>query len=335
MILAVVFGVFSAILLAGAVYYLSSPTETEKVTDLWNYRSRASYDVVAYLKSNNFYNRTTLRPEEGTFYSRIIDRLHIVFRYDFESNRPVSGSVDYYVVKAIKTPAWEKVLETTPTATLPLNGTSNGFQAEHTIEIDDFKEIIKTFDGETGTNTNDFNITYQYYMTIRAESGSDRVDDRISPSIDISVRPRSKDGDIIVIGSQDYTYPGSIAKKETVLIVSVFGIYRYQYRYLTLGGFLVASVISAFLAWSYVKTSPKREKSITDLMKPYREVVAEAMEPIHRRGEIVITMSSLDDLAKVSDNLAKPILHTRDGRTHTFYLYDGPNRYEYNEDEKQ
>jgi hypothetical protein len=59
------------------------------------------------------------------------------------------------------------------------------------------------------------------------------------------------------------------------------------------------------------------------------------MEPIHRRGEIVITMSSLDDLAKVSDNLAKPILHTRDGRTHTFYLYDGPNRYEYNEDEKQ
>ena len=333
LIFAAIFGVLSAIALAAALYYFSVPAEAEVVTDLWSYRSKANYDVVAYLKSNNFYNKTTLRPEEGTLYSRIIDRLNIVFSYGFESNKPISGSVDYFVSIVIRTPAWEKVLETTSLKTVPLDAASRGFKEQYIVVIDDYWNVVRAFDKEIGTNTNEFNITYQYFVNVKAQSGSDKINGKMAPSIDISVKPRSSEGDIIALGRRDYTYPGSVEKRETVQIVSIFGIYRYQYRYLAIGGFIVASSAFAFFIWSYVKMTPKKEKPITDLIRPYKEVVAEAMEPIRRRGEIVITMNNLEDLVKVSDNLAKPILHTRNGKTHTFYLYDGPNRYEYNKDE--
>ncbi|MEM3404501.1 MAG: DUF5305 family protein [Nitrososphaeria archaeon] len=334
LIFAAVFGVLSAIALAATLYYFSVPTEAEVTTSLWSYRSKVNYDVVAYLKSNNFYNKTTLRPEEGTLYSRIIDRLNIVFKYNFESNKPLSGSVDYFVTIKVKTPAWEKVLDTTLLKTIPLEDTSRSFEEQHVIIINDYWEVVRAFDKETGTNTNEFNITCQYFINVRAQSGLDKINEKVSPSIDLIVKPRSNEGDIIALGKRDYIYPGSVEKKETVQIVSIFGIYRYQYRYLGIVGFTVAFAFFTFLMWSYIKMIPKREKPITDLIRPYRELVAEAMEPIRRRGEIVITMNNLEDLVKVSDNLAKPILHTKNGKTHTFYIYDGPNRYEYNKDEQ-
>ncbi|MGQ9781604.1 MAG: hypothetical protein ACUVQ8_05040 [Nitrososphaeria archaeon] len=47
LILAVAFGILSAISLAAAIYYLTVPTETEVVTDVWSYELKANYDVVA------------------------------------------------------------------------------------------------------------------------------------------------------------------------------------------------------------------------------------------------------------------------------------------------
>ncbi|MGQ9781603.1 MAG: DUF5305 family protein [Nitrososphaeria archaeon] len=257
------------------------------------------------------------------------------FKHDFESNKPVIGSIDYFATVTIRTPAWEKVLETTSLKTAPLNGTSRHIKEEHMIEIDKFWETVRTFDKETGTNTNEFNITYRYFVYVQAQSGPNKINEKITPSVDLAVKPRSGAGDVITIGNQDYTRPGSVVKKEAVQIISIFGIYRYQYRYLSIAASSITIVVFTFLTRSIVKTGPKKEKSIIDLVKPYREVVAEATEPIYRRGGIVITVNNLDDLAKVSDNLAKPILHTKSGRTHTFYLYDGPNRYEYNIDGTQ
>ena len=40
-------------------------------------------------------------------------------------------------------------------------------------------------------------------------------------------------------------------------------------------------------------------------------------------------MKSLEDLAKVAESLAKPLLHTQKDQTHTYYVLGGPTKYEY------
>ncbi|MGQ9782008.1 MAG: DUF5305 family protein, partial [Nitrososphaeria archaeon] len=127
---------------------------------------------------------------------------------------------------------------------------------------------------------------------------------------------------------------GNVTREQRTTIISLFGIYRWQYRYLAILALAVTLSLCLYSFRWLRKAYPKpKEKSIKDLVKPYKGIISNSLGSMRIRGETVVTMSSLEDLVKVSDNLGKPIVHTKRDKTHTYYLYDGTIRYEFNKDE--
>jgi hypothetical protein len=59
-----------------------------------------------------------------------------------------------------------------------------------------------------------------------------------------------------------------------------------------------------------------------------REKMVEASEPSKQGGKVTVTVRSVEDLAKVSEETFKPIIHHDD----VFYILDGDMRYEFRRD---
>ena len=79
----------------------------------------------------------------------------------------------------------------------------------------------------------------------------------------------------------------------------------------------------------------KPEALIEEVIEPFKEIISEtAEEPQFKERRFMpiatISMKTLEDLVKVADTLAKPIIHTRKPPdTHIFYVIDETTRYEY------
>jgi hypothetical protein len=335
LVLMIIFGILSAISVAGCVYFFSIPTEVETTVTLWSYEHTGKYDWVATLKPNNLYNKTTLTPNEGALYNRIVDRLDLRFSYSLGSSKPVEGSFEYYEKVVLETKSWRKVLNTSSLYTLGLNETARGFTTTHSFNVTKFGDIVYSIDKETGIYSTQYNITIEHFINVKARSSIGSIDENFTPSLNIAVISRSEIGDIILVEGQNQFKAGNITEKQKFPLGSMFGLYRSQFRNVALVGFVIAFSIFLLTVWLFMKTSPPKpkEKPLKEVVKPYKDIIAEAYEPIRRRGEVVITMYSLKDLVKVSDNLAKPVLHTQKEKTHSYYVYDGLTKYEYNKDE--
>ena len=64
--------------------------------------------------------------------------------------------------------------------------------------------------------------------------------------------------------------------------------------------------------------------------KKHKEVLADVDElPEAKAREVVIPLSSLDELVKAADTLLKPVLHKAEPEKHTYCVIDGATRYQY------
>ena len=275
-----------------------------------------------------------MKPNEGTLYSRIVDHLDLRFSYSLDSSKPIEGSLEYYVKVVLETKSWRKVLNTSSLYTLGLNETTRGFTTTHSFNVTKFGDIVYLIDKETGIYSTQYNITIEYFINAKARSSIGSIDENFMPSLNIAVNSRSEMGDIILVEGQNQVKTGNITEKQKLPLGSMFGLNRSQFREITLVGFLIAFSIFLLTVWLFIKTNPPKpkEKPLREVVKPYKDIIAESYEPIRRKGEVVITMNSMKDLVKVSDNLSKPVLHIQSGKTHTYYVYDGLTKYEYSKD---
>ena len=82
--------------------------------------------------------------------------------------------------------------------------------------------------------------------------------------------------------------------------------------------------------------TPKPEKSLgieeeaQRARKKHKDIVVDIDElPEAQAGQVVIQLSSLDELVKTADSLLKPVLHVSEPDKHTYCVIDGATRYKY------
>jgi len=107
--------------------------------------------------------------------------------------------------------------------------------------------------------------------------------------------------------------------------------------------FCVAALSSLVLtALIYIKTKPTtppkpKEKPLKKILKEYKEIIAETTEePLIKPDTTIIKMATMEDLAKISEALIKPILYIqktptppKKETTHIFYIIDNNTKYQY------
>ena len=78
------------------------------------------------------------------------------------------------------------------------------------------------------------------------------------------------------------------------------------------------------------KILDKTQKSINKIKKKYGEWIVEVEKPPKRTIDSeIITMKTIEDLMKISEELGKPVIYYLEGQKHNFYILDESMQYQY------
>jgi hypothetical protein len=342
-LLIAIFALLAMFSLVGVYFAQQTPTEQSQVSTLLTYNHDGQYDYVAHLAFNNLYNKTTLKPGEGTLYTGITDLIDFTFTYTFNCSLPANITVQYLDDEFVQSSNWNKTISVSPASTLNFSNTSIAqFSFARSINVTALGELRDAIDQETNTYTLEFSFVIQPEIQVTANTAMATVNEPFTPDMNMTFYYGSPQGNYIDIEGLTNSQQGNVQKTETTSLPDTM-----TQRYISYA--LSVIFISALLytTWTYVKAKPERhettEKSIEEIIAPYEEVIFNLTEEPTQASTATTTvkMKSLDDLASIADGLAKPILHLKkapgafaryspsEGETHVFYVLDGSVRYEY------
>lgn len=282
-----------------------TPTEETTTNTICTYGSIATYDYTAVLEPNTIYsNKTTLKPDEGTLYTKITRQINITLTYTFDATLPTETTITYSLTQTLKTALQYQTATTTPTTT---NQTRIQITLPRIIKTE-LDQIITKLAAETGISTTSYySLEITPTFTINANTTAGPIQQTFTPTLTISFI-RTDQGDVITIEDLHQTKTGTITENETIT--------RQDILYQRYTSYILIAISIAGLFFStlfYIKTKPKIEEIPLDkLIAPYKDLIIEAKEPPKTTPETtIINVETIQELAKTAEILAKPIILTR------------------------
>jgi hypothetical protein len=321
----------STIISALSIYYTHQlPTQETQTTTLCSYQHTGTYNYVAELKPNLIYNKTTLTSEDNaTLYTAIAEYINLTFTYGFACN-PLPD----YVMKHRKTTTelaspgrWTKTLsEAEAEELLDLSGIINFTMQVNCTKI---KELVNLIDTETGTRSSTYNINVKPEIHVTAnvttETTVKTIDETFTPELTVAFKAEAEKGNYIAIENLNQTRQGAIIETEQITLPHTQN--QRTASYIATATTAAALTISAFLYIKY-KPAPPPTKIIEKLTAPYKELIAKTTQK-PPETENTIETETLEDLAKIAEILARPILHVTENGEHTFYIIDNNTKYQH------
>lgn len=338
LILTIIFALLTLISLIGIYFAHQQPTEEKKAIILYTYSHDGKYDYIATLKPNNLYNQTTLKPDEGTLYTKITELINVTFTYSFNCSLPANITIQYTINEYMESPKWPKknLALTPPVASNFSETTTAQFSITQSINITALEELRDSIDRETGTYTSEYSLIIQPHVEVIANTTVGTIKEPFTSNMTMNFRYLTPEGDYITIEGLTHTQQGNIQQTETIYHPEAM---TQRYTSYALSIVFISALICTTLA--YVKAKPEKptkpEKPIEEIIAPYEEMIFELAEEPHKTPEtITVKTKSLDDLVSIADGLAKPILYLKktpskpgEKTAHIFYVLDGSVRYEY------
>jgi len=322
------------ILLAFSAYLIyffhDKPLTRSRYVANCEYRQQANYNYVAFLKPSVIYeNRNTLLAGE-TAYRSLIKSLNISLTYNFTSNPPPNHVEITYGISAVLEAEgqWSKqfVLTSEKTQNTP------DIKETYQLNLTEIEELIKTIEKETDTRAS----TYYYKIVpkIHLNSSINEVSiiEEYTPTLQIKLAPT-----ILEFTGLSHTKPESIENQETYEATWSFAGLTTTVRnmgYFSYALVLLFSSCLTFTVWRMQKIPPP--PFMETIKQEHREKIIEAKEPLTQKIEkATITVESVEDLVKVSEETFKPIIHEtttiKKGKVkrHTLYVLDTDIKYEF------
>lgn len=331
-IMLILFSVLAIIGVSYIFYTHQIPAEETQTISLLEYQHIGIYNYTANLKPNIIYNKTTLKPGEGTLYLRITEDLNITFLYTFQSDKEVNATITYSVREYLESTKWIKQLNASITE-MTINGTGEqiGIPVNNvpSLSFAALESLANQLNQEIGVYTSEYNATVITHIQILAETSVGTIYESFNPTLTIALKYGTSEGDILIVQGLENTKNGRITQENTI---SNDWIINQRYAsYITTATAMTGLVLTLTL----IKTKPtkagKPQKYLEEIIEPYEEIIAEvSQEPTPKTPITSVTMKSIEDLVKIADSLAKPILHIqKTENTHAFYVFDETTRYEY------
>jgi hypothetical protein len=312
-----------------AIYYIHQlPTYETQTTTLCTYQHKGTYDYVAALKPNIIYNKTVLSPGEGTLYTAIVEYINLTFAYAFTCNpQPETITINHQTEIQIESPGrWPPRILSPSEAQDILQLTGNlSFVAQ--INCTMVRQFVEAIDKEIyGTvRSTAFNINIKPKIHVTANLTTQTIDETFTPQLTVAFKTDAEKGNYIAIENLQQTKPGAITETQQIPLQWVQN--QKTASYIATASTAIALTISTFLYIKH-KPAPPTTKLIEKLTAPYKELIAKTTQKPPETQTTIETVS-LEDLAKIAEILARPILHTTEAEEHTFYIIDNNTKYQY------
>lgn len=301
---------------------LEKPNTTEKIITLCNYYQQGRFYYIVHLKNNTVYdNKTTLLPNEATIFKKITDYINASFNYNFNTdcNYTINGS--YTLEAEIETDIWEKEYILIPKTTF----NTNNFDIQFPINITHYENIIKNITNEIGITAQNPLLNITCIITITAQTDHGFIYEYFTPKLTIPLQKNI----IEIKGNLTQSKQGAIqtiikttAPKKTNNTINIS---------VTTAIFFLLPLIpfTVFTENDYTKPT-KTEKQIQKIKKKYGEWIVEINNPLNIPTDAnTVSMNTIDDLVKTSEELGKPILYhaSEIEKKHVFYVLDDSTYY--------
>jgi hypothetical protein len=269
-----------------------------------------------------------------------VDHINLTFTYTFTCNHPTNiTSIECHINTELESPEkWTKNFTTAEMLnTFRLANTVNSTERKasttlflDTIQID---ELVKSIDEQIGIGkSSEYNLIIKPEIHLETNITLDAADVRtISESFAPSLTIEFGKGTPSHIAMEDLGQTKSDTITDTHHIVYP-GVMNWR-----IASFMATGITIPLLTvtiWFYLKAKPlPSAKPIEKIMSPHKELIAETTERPPETTQ-AISLASLEDLAKISEALIKPILHTKEittkgQTTHTFYIIENDTKYQY------
>jgi len=318
-VLSVVFAALLALSLYGCyVFNQMPPSHSTHLFDL-RYTQTANYTYAALVKPSAIYeNRTEISTGEP-LYVKLIEQLTITLEYKATSNPRgnfTDTKLEYEVSGVLTGGDW---IKTYPLASKTWTVTS--FTETYTLEIEDIQEIVETIGEETGSRVYGYTYEIRPEITLETSAAGKPIQEKFTPTLTIKF-----EGAKITLEGLSDRKDGSLTHTETERATwSLLGwnltVFSMRVTSMIASICLVALLaVSLYVSFQERTLRPFLERLSGDV----RDKIIEASELPKQMGRR-IKVVSLEDLAKVSEETFKPIIHHGD----TFYVLDGDLSYEF------
>ncbi len=326
-IMAVAFACAAAISFLSVYYTHQIPTYETRTSTICTYQHVGTYDYAAKLKPNIIYRKEMLKPGEGTLYTNIVEYVNLTFTYSFKSSpNPKSVEVGHRTTIQIESPArWLRTLSEAEAQELfQLSGGLNWTMQVNSTKVRQFVEAIdREIYGAARSAT--YSIKIKTEIHLAANIAAQAIDETFTPEITVAYKTDAEKGNHMAIENLKQTKSGAITETDLVPLPWVQN--QRATSYIAAASTTAALAASALL---YVKNKPPAQpaKTIEKLTAPYRELIAKtAQRPPETKT--TIETETLEDLAKIAEILARPILHTTEAQEHIFYIIDNETKYQH------
>jgi len=308
-----------------------------------SYEEEGWFDYEVYLKYNKLYESVVLRSEPLpvaepaepppspppplqtvgpglVYFPRIVDNIKASFSYQFDCDKPVrEQSEEVEITAIIENPErWSKSLVLVPKST-----ETGDFTFSFPIDLDYFTEVSDAIARETGAGgARNFNIKADVHIVAETDWGT--IDEVYSQTLEMKL-----EGNTLTFGEElSQSQPGSMG------VVSMPADSKARkLKMPSLAGLVAAMLALGLLAWNQTRLKPVGidvEAEAARAKKKYKQTIVDIQElPEVKPNETVIPIGSVDDLARIADDLVKPMLHQVEEGRHIYCIVDGAVRYQY------
>jgi hypothetical protein len=326
---ATVLGVLAIFLLYSAVSAYTAyqtPTMRKVTTPVLHYEHVGRYDYIATLKNNTIYNnKTTLRPGEGIFFKQLITQVNASFSYTFQITQSADIAGNYSVDAILQTNLWKKTYPLIPRTPFNASGRTASFTTSFPLDYISYEQLLANMNEETGVPAQNPLLLIQSTIVIFATTGNETISSFFSPSINVSLNQKTLEISKDLISN----LPGALTNSITVNRPEI-STQRILWPIVSLG-IVVGMCLFDLLTTNSSGPQSQTDKDIRKIKKKYGEWIVETKTHPEILYSHMITIDSLEDLAKVGEELGKPILlYTGVNNTaYRFYVLDDTTMYEY------
>ena len=307
------------------------------IEDSISYSKKGRFDYEIYLKPNQLYETDVLRSEATpavespslaplgpglTYFPRIIDNVEASFSYQFLSDKPATNLVEEVEVTAIlEHPGmWSKSLTLVPKTVY-----TGPFTVDFPIDIDAFNKIANTVRSQIGLAVTSYDLTIEAVVHTTGDTESGYIDKVFTHSLKGELGTTT----FTMTGNLNRQQPGVLAENRMIPVANT-----WVFRILSVVG--LALVVLALL---FVLRNSRRAQTVAisgmedealRAKRKHKGVSVDVGElPPIGAGEMVIPISSVEELVSTADALLKPVLHHAQADKHTYCVIDGGVRYLY------
>ncbi|MBA7630615.1 hypothetical protein ES703_38138 [subsurface metagenome] len=216
---------------------------------------------------------------------------------------------------------------------VPPTEKSGDFTVTFSLDTDDFshfRDVFRAIERETGVSV-PHKLTIKADVHTVAQTDFGLIDKEFSQTLSTTL------GGNVLEWKEELaeSKPGAIETSGMVPNPDKFvglSVSQARIAFPTVTG--VSFALFLYLLMLYMKFRPAEvpeiEKEAQRAKKKYKDSIADIKElPEAKADEMVISLSSLNELVKAADALLKPVLHQAEADKHTYCAIDGLTRYQY------